>query len=475
MDVLNRQFKDVVILGGGPSGHSAGYVLSEAGANVLVIERQRRVGGLAKTIAHQGFRFDLGGHRFLTENQQLEALIRQRLRDDLLEVERSSKVLFDGRFYDYPLSAGDALSGLGMRRSVRVVADYLWEQLRRRFVKTPIVSLEDWVVRHFGRTLFALFFKEYSEKVWGVPCDRIAAEWIAKRIKGLSLGVAVREAFSRAETRRLRTLANRFLYPSLGIGQICDKLQLGIDRTGHVMTATSVTGVNHANDQIHSVTVKDADGVREYWGSEFISSIPLTVLVRALNPQPPAEILQAAARLRFRDLVVVTLMLDRERATDLTWMYIHDRAIPFGRIHEPKNWSERMAPAGKTHLVAEFFCSRGDDIWTATDSVLTRRTVRDLSRIGIIRPDEVFDSVVLRIPHAYPLFEVDYVEKQQCILEYIDRFSNLELVGRGGQFEYYNTDHAMESGIAAAEAVQNRLGRPLAIETPVLTSSQARP
>ncbi|MCP4375635.1 MAG: NAD(P)-binding protein [bacterium] len=475
MDVLNRQLKDVVILGGGPSGLSAGYVLSESGNNVLVIERQQCVGGLAKTIEHQGFRFDLGGHRFLTDNMQLEALIREILGDDLLMVERSSKVLFDGKFYDYPLSARNALSRLGLHRSIRVVADYLWEQIRKHFTKTRIISLEDWVVRHFGRSLFELFFKEYSEKVWGVPCDRIAQEWIDKRIKGLSLGVAIKNALSRAETRRLRTLASQFLYPQMGIGQICDNLQLRIDQTGQVMTDTSVIGINHADNQIHSITVKDANGVHEYSGYEFISSIPLTVLVQLLYPQPPAEILQAAARLRFRDLVVVTLMLDRERVTDLTWMYIHDRAVPFGRIHEPKNWSPRMAPEGKTHLVAEFFCSRGDAIWAATDTALTQRTVHELGLMGLIEPNEMLGSVVLRIPQAYPLFEVNYFQNQKSILEYLDRFSNLELVGRGGQFEYYNTDHAMESGMAAAEAIQARLEHPVGVEMSVLTPDWIRP
>ena len=470
MDVLNRQFKDVVILGGGPSGLSAGHVLSESGSNVLVIERQARVGGLAKTIEHNGFRFDLGGHRFITGNKQLESLVREILGGDLLVVDRSSKIVLNGKLYDYPISIRNALSRLGLRTSIRLVADYLSEQIRKHFIKTPIISLEDWVVRHFGRSLFNVFFKEYSEKVWGVPCDRIAKEWVAKRIKGLSLGVAIRGAFSRTESRRLRTLANQFLYPPLGIGQICDNLQVRIDRIGQVMTDTSVIGINHADNEIQSVMVQNAGGIHEYSGSEFISSIPLTVLVQLLNPQPPAEILQAAASLLFRDLVVVTVMLDRERVTDQTWMYIPDQAVPFGRFHEPKNWSARMAPEGKTHLVVEYFCFSGDAIWTATDAALEQRTVSELSRMGFIEPDEVFDSAVLRIPKAYPLFEVDYIQKQKCIVEYLERFSNLELVGRGGQFEYYNTDHAMESGIAAAEAIRARLALPFAIETPVLVS-----
>jgi protoporphyrinogen oxidase len=475
MDVLNTQFNYVVILGGGPSGLAAGHMLSESGSNVLVVERQARVGGLAKTIEHHGFRFDLGGHRFITDNKQLETLVREILGGELLVVERSSKILLDGKYYDYPISVRNALFRLGLRTSIRIVADYVSEQIRKRFTKTPTVSLEDWVVRHFGRSLFELFFKEYSEKVWGVPCDRIAKEWVARRIKGLSLGVAIKAAFSRTESQRLRTLANQFLYPPLGIGQICDSLKARIDENGQVMTDTRVIGINHADNRIQSIIVKDADGVQGYAGYEFISSIPLTLIVKLLNPQPPAAILQAAASLRFRDLIVVTVMINRERVTDQTWMYIPDPTVPFGRIHEPKNWSARMAPEGKTHLVVEYFCFKEDAIWTATDAALAQRTVRELSGLGIIEPEEVLDSAVLRIPNAYPLFEVDYIEKQKCIVEYLDRFRNLELVGRGGQFEYYNTDHAMESGIAAAKAIMARIDGPVAVPTPLLVSGWAPP
>ena len=474
MDVLNTQFNYAVILGAGPSGLAAGHVLSEAGSNVLVIERQARVGGLAKTIEHDGFRFDLGGHRFITGNKQLENLVREILEGELLVVDRSSKILLDGKFYDYPITVRNALSRLGLRKSVRIVVDYLSEQIRRRFTKTPTISLEDWVVRHFGRSLFELFFKGYSEKVWGVPCDRIAQEWVARRIKGLSLGVAIKAAFSRTGSQRPRTLANQFLYPPLGIGQICDGLKARIDEVGQVMTDTRVIGINHADNRIQSILVKDVGGVQAYAGYEFISSIPLTLVVQLLNPQPPAEILQAAASLRFRDLIVVTVMINRERVTDQTWVYVPDSTIPFGRIHEPKNWSARMAPDGKTHLVVEYFCFKEDAIWTATDTALTERTVRGLAELGIIEPEEVCDSVVMRIPNAYPLFDVDYIEKQKCIVEYLDRFSNLELVGRGGQFEYYNTDHAMESGIAAAEAIIARIDGTVAVRTPVRSADRAR-
>ena len=461
---MSQRTREVVILGAGPSGLSAGYRLSESGIDVLVVERQSRVGGLAKTIEHQGYRFDLGGHRFFTRNRELEALVRELIGADLLLVERSSKILFEGGFYDYPLSVGNALTRLGPLRSARVIADYLWEQVRSRFTERPIVSLEDWVVRNFGRTLFELFFREYSEKVWGIRCDRIAREWVEQRIKGLSLGVAIRRAFAPAAGRRPRTLASQFLYPALGIGQICDRLRARIDRSGQVLTAAQVVGIQHEGRSIQSVVVEQDGQQRTYLGRDFISSIPLPALVRMLKPEPPKEVLEAASGLRFRDLVLVTLMLDRERVTDLTWLYIHDGDVPFGRIHEPKNWSPRMAPAGKTHLVAEFFCTRGDAVWTSSDSALAHQATAALARMGLIDPREVSDSLVLRIPQAYPLFEVEYTHKQTLILEYLRGFANLELAGRGGQFEYQNTDHAMESGLEAAQAICARRATPTTAE-----------
>lgn len=456
MDAMIQRSRDVVILGAGPSGLSAGYRLAESGIDVLVLERQPSVGGLAKTIEHRGYRFDLGGHRFFTHNQELEALVQELIGDDLLLVERSSKILFDGDFYDYPLSVGNALSRLGPGRSTRVVLDYLWEQVRRRFTDRPIVSLEDWVVRNFGRTLFELFFKEYSEKVWGIRCDRIAREWVEQRIKGLSLGVAIKKAFAPKGARRPRTLAGQFLYPARGIGQICDRLQARIDKSGQVLTGAKVIGIEHDRYSIQSLIVKEGERVTEYRGCDFVSSIPLPALVRMLQPRAPGEVLEAASGLGFRDLVLVSLMLDRERVTDLTWMYIHDGDVPFGRIHEPKNWSTRMAPEGKTHLVAEFFCSRGDAIWGSDDASLAQQTTQALARMALIEPRDVVDSMILRIPHAYPLFEVGYTRKQARILEYLAGFSNLQLAGRGGQFEYHNTDHAMESGLSAADAILSR-------------------
>ncbi len=453
LDVITRRANEVVILGAGLAGLAAGHVLSRSGVDILVVERDATVGGLAKTVNHQGFRFDLGGHRFKTDSKKIERLVRRVLKDELLTVQRSSKILLRDKYFDYPLKPLNAFFGLGIPTATRIIFDYTVEQLRQRVRNTQIISLEDWVVRHFGRTLFNIYFKEYSEKIWGIDCRSICMEWVEQRIRGLSLATAVKKALSKSNDTEVRTLASEFLYPPLGIGQISEQLKEGIEERNSVLTNSRIVRINHAGNTIESVTVQNGEQVCMYGGSEFASSIPLATLVQLLHPKPPIDILDAASRLRYRDLVIVTILLNCERVTDQTWIYIPEQKVPFGRIHEPTNWSRKMAPEGKTLLVAEHFCFRGDDTWSASDEELAERTITSLERLGFIKSQEVIDKVILRIPKAYPLFEVGYQEHYRKICDYLSSYRNLHLLGRGGMFKYYNMDHAMESGIATAEGI----------------------
>jgi len=453
MDSKNDNFNSVIILGGGPSGLAAGYVLTQAGVGALTLEKSQFVGGLAKTLECDGFRFDLGGHRFITENEKLKAIVRRVLGDDILVVNRSSKILLKNRYFDYPINLWNAMLGMGPGASLRIMVEYGLGQIILRFRKPRIVSLEDWVTSRFGKTLYRVFFKGYSEKVWGIPCDKISEQWVDRRIQGLSLWKAIAHAVFKSRHRQLRTLSDKFLYPAYGIGQIFEKLQQEIERKNRIVTQANIIKIGHADDGIEYVVVEDGQGRHEYYGNEFISSIPISTIVKLLDPLPPDEILQTASRLRFRDLVVVTIMIDRESVTDQTWIYIPDPEVPFGRIHEPKNWSRKMAPKGKTHLVVEYFCFRGEVIWQSSDEKLQDLTVRHLEEMGILFQDEVIGSVVSRVPQAYPLFEIDFQHHQKTLFDYLARFKNLHLVGRGGRFEYFNADHAMESGIAAAESI----------------------
>jgi len=469
-DVTHRQTNEVVILGAGLAGLGAAYALSHSsfgsGTDTLVIEADATVGGLAKTVNYRGFRFDLGGHRFKTSNPKTERLIRQLLKNELLVVSRSSKILLRDKYFDYPLKPLNAISGFGIPAVSRIILDYAVEQLRRPFEDRQMVSLEDWVVRHFGRTLFNIYFREYSEKVWGIDCNRICMEWMEQRIQKLSLGKAVKKALFKysGKNNGMHTLASDFLYPSLGIGRIADRLKEEIKKNNSVLTHSRVVRINHNRDRIENVITRPGYARNQmdiqtdnqtciHKGNEFISSIPVATLVQLLHPKPPTDVLEAASKLKYRDLVIVTIMLNRERVTDQTWIYIPEQKIPFGRIHEPTNWSSNMAPAGKTLLVAEHFCFRGDETWSASNEELAEKTISNLVNLGFIKRHEVLDKVVLRIPRAYPLFEVGYTGQLEKICEYLDRYQNLRLIGRGGMFRYYNMDHTIESGISAAEAL----------------------
>lgn len=453
---MNGSKKDTIILGGGLSGLSSGYLLTKSGFNVSVYERDAAVGGLSKTVEKNGFRFDLGGHRFFTADAGVDSLVRELMGNELITVRRSSKIYLRGRFLDYPLKPVSALFGLGLLNTARALADYGWETARRTLRHREVVSLEDWVVGNFGRTLFNLYFKEYSEKVWGLDCGSISASWVAQRIKGLSLAKAVKNAFFKASGKGLATLTDSFLYPSLGIGRLSDRLKEEIEKGNEVFTDSGVASVNRTGFTVNGISIQEHGRMRMAAADEFISSIPVTKLIRILDPPPPATVLDAAEMLKFRDLVVVALIVDRPRVTDQTWIYIPEKKIPFGRIHEPTNWSPAMAPPGKSILVVEFFSFRGDEVWNMPDEMLTDISADHLARLGFINRSEVMDSVVVRVPKAYPLFEVGYQRHADILHDYLGRFRNLHIAGRGGMFRYYNMDVAIRSGMEAAEKVSRR-------------------
>lgn len=443
----------VIVLGGGLAGLSAAHVLAKADRNVLVFEADSSVGGLSKTITKGNFRFDLGGHRFFTNNERVETFIRELMGEELLEVPRSSVIYLQGKRFDYPLKPLNATFGLGVPTTMKILHDYAVERLKDRLVHAEKRSLEDWVVSRFGRTMFNIYFKEYSEKVWGIDCSRISAEWVEKRIQGLSLGRAIKNAFFSFSGKDMPTLADKFLYPSMGIGRISDKLREAIDKNGLVLTSARAERLHHANSCIKQLEAKAGDFRYIAKGNDFVSSIPVTSLAKMLKPSAPKEILKAAANLRYRDLVIVAVMIDRERVTDQTWVYVPEQKTKLGRIHEPKNWSAGLAPAGKTLLVAEYFCFRGDDTWVASDKELAEGTIAQIENLGFIKGAEALGSVVIRVPKAYPLLEVGYERYYGKVMAYLGEFKNLHTIGRGGTFQYLNMDHAIGAGLQVAEKI----------------------
>lgn len=444
-----------VVLGGGLAGLSAGYVLTRAGRRAVVLEADAEVGGLSKTLVRDGFRFDIGGHRFFTKDRKIEALVRDLMGEELIEVCRTSKIYLKDRFFDYPLKPANALSGLGLAMTAKIILDYTAQRARSLLGGREVVSLEDWVVRNFGRTMFNIYFKEYSEKVWGMDCSRISQQWVARRIQGLSLATAIKNAFFKFG-RKIPTLADCFLYPRLGIGRLSERLKEEIEASNPVRTGARVVRLRRESRSVRSAVVSMKGELHEVVGRDFVSTIPLPGLMRMLEPGPPAEVLEAASRLGYRDLVIAAVAVDRERVTDQTWIYVPEKKIPFGRIHEPKNWSPAMAPPGKTLLVIEYFCFKNDAVWNSSDSELSRMTAEGLERLGFIRRDEVLETFIFRVPKAYPLFEVGYEEHVEKLYEYLKGFDNLYIAGRAGMFKYHNMDHAMDVGMKVAGEIMAR-------------------
>ncbi len=442
-----------IILGGGLTGLAAGYSLAKAGVRTEIFEHDAAVGGLSRTIMSNGYRFDLGGHRFFTQNPEINAFIRNLMAGELISVPRKSTIFLRNNYFDYPLKPLNALFGMGIPTTVKIVEDYIAEKIRGLRQSPPHVSLEDWVVGNFGRTMFNLYFREYSEKVWGIDCKLMSVDWVAQRIRGLSLAGAIKNAFFKFSGRDIPSLVDKFTYPQLGIGRIAERLREEIEKDNAVHTGTPIVQVKHSRSVIESIEAGGGPNPGLISGDSFISTIPITKLVRLLDPPAPAPVLNAASKLMFRDLVVVAVMVDRKRVTDQTWIYVPEKKIPFGRIHEPTNWSEKMAPEGKTILVAEYFSFQGDSIWNASDEHLADITVRGLEQLGFIKKSEVSGNAVVRAKQAYPLFEIGYAEQCAFLYNYLGAFRNLHLAGRVGMFRYYNMDHAIESGLSAARQI----------------------
>ena len=458
--IAGRDRKDpikVVILGAGLAGLAAGYNLSAAGQAVLVLEADSTVGGLAKTIRHHGFRFDLGGHRFFTTNKRIDQFVKDVLNQDFLVVPRKSKIYLFNRYFDYPPRPANVIFGLNALISLRIIWDYLKERIKQHLNAPDIITLEDWIVNRFGRTMFDLYFKQYSKKVCGIESGKISREWGEQRIRDLSLWTAVKRAFFKADAKDIATLADQFIYPPLGIGQISERLRDAIEQQNRVLTKTTVTQINHEDFFIKNVIVKNENQICKLEGREFVSSIPLTNLIKMIRPSAPEDIIRAASRLKFRNVVTVTIMLNRDRVTENTWIYFPEKEIPFGRIHEPVNWSPHAAPKGKTHLVLEYFCSNGDKLWGLSDDQFVSMSLDNLEELDFTHKNEVIDSCVVRVPNAYPLFELDYRKHYLKVLKYLESFKNLRITGRVGLFKYYNMDHAIESGTHVAQTILERM------------------
>ena len=391
-----------VILGGGPAGLSAALELARQGSTPLVLEADEVVGGLARTVSYKGFLFDIGGHRFFTKSPEVQHLWQEILGSSLMQRSRLSRIYYRNRFFLYPIKVLDALLGVGPLEAVRIVASYLrWHFFPYRDVR----NFEQYVTNHFGKRLFEMFFRAYTEKVWGIPCSEIRADWAAQRIRNLSLMRLVRSALRGSRGEHIRSLVEEFSYPERGPGQMWETLADRLAIMGHpVLKGRHVRQIFHDGQAVTAVATGGPNGAERFHGSHFISSMPMRDLVRVLNPSPPEKVLEAAESLRYRDFLLVGLIINRKDVCPDNWIYVHDPEVRVGRIQNFKNWSPAMVPdLEQTSLGMEYFVFENDDLWSSPESELIDLARREVEHLRLARADEISDGVVMQdaqgIPH----------------------------------------------------------------------------
>jgi protoporphyrinogen oxidase len=455
--------KEVVVIGAGPAGLTAAYTLLKRAAGdvgVTVIEADPEyVGGLSRTVSYKGFHFDIGGHRFFSKSKEIEDLWTEILPHDMLERPRSSRIFYRGKFFSYPLKAGEAFFKLGPVESLLCLASYIKARL---FPVAEPKSFEDWVSNQFGRRLFRIFFKTYTEKVWGMSCREISADWAAQRIKGLSLATAIKNALvpdkSAPGASSVKTLINSFRYPRRGPGMMWEACAGKVKALGGELVMGRRVTQCAWDDERKSwlITTQDAEGSeRQFRAHHVISSAPLRSLARSLSPSISEQSVSAADGLRYRDFLLVALILkDRGLFSD-NWIYIHDPGVRVGRIQNFKSWSPEMVPDPSLNCYGmEYFCFEGAGLWSSDDSALVRVATAELERIGLCRAGDVVDACVVRQRKAYPVYDETYAANVETLrAELEQRFPTLHVAGRNGMHKYNNQDHAMMTAILCAENV----------------------
>jgi protoporphyrinogen oxidase len=450
-----------VIVGAGPAGLTAAYELSKKGQPVVVLESDPRyVGGISRTVEYRGYRFDIGGHRFFSKSREIEELWTEILGADMLERQRSSKIYYRGKFLSYPLKPFEALSRLGVMESALCVLSFL--KARMMPVRDP-KSFEDWVVNEFGERLFRIFFKTYTEKVWGMSCNEISADWAAQRIKGLTLGGAIANALRprvkpKDRAQVVKTLIDTFRYPRLGPGMMWDACAEKVRSLGgEVLLGRGVVACRFdEGNSTWTVTARSNDGaLEEFRGEHLVSSMPIRQLVTQIAPRLPETAKRSANSLRYRDFLTVALILPERHRFQDNWIYIHDPNVKVGRVQNYKSWSPEMVPDPNFCCYGlEYFCFEGDALWLMQDADLIALAGKELEQIGLGAAAEVADGCVIRQPKAYPVYDDDYQRHVGVIRRELSAHCrNLHLVGRNGMHKYNNQDHAMMTALLAARNI----------------------
>lgn len=449
-----------VVIGAGPSGLGAAYLLSKHGHRVLLLEADPvYVGGLSRTVNYKDHLFDVGGHRFYSKSQEVIDFWNTILAEDLLTRQRVSRIYFNGSFLKYPLSPLDTFGALGPLYSLNCLGSFCRARLSPR---EPVLSFEDWIINRFGEKLYQTFFRSYSEKVWGLPCSQISADWAEQRIHKLNLLTLIKNAFlplalRRGKSPQAKSLIHEFHYPRRGPGQLWERVADVIrDTGGEILLDRKVESIAWMHENRFEISCRDSKG-RQYLerADRIISSMPMPALVKALGPDLPKEIVTSSLQLKHRDLLIVAVIVEGRDLFPDNWLYIHSPSVKVGRIQNYNNWSPDLCSnQSQTCLALEYFCSRGDQLWQSSDEKVKELARAELQQLRLCNKQVISDACVLRVPDAYPVYDLGYASHVKIILDYLrSHFPELQTIGRNGLHRYNNQDHAVMSGFLAARNV----------------------
>ncbi len=448
--MISRSYQ-CCILGAGPAGLGAALELTKNGIrNVVIIDRNRTAGGLSRTEIFDDVRFDLGPHRFFTKNAEINKLWHDILGSDFRPVDRLTRIYYKNKYFNYPIKAFDALSKLGPFQALQALFSFAHAQIGEQ--REPD-NFEAWITQKFGRKLYETFFKTYTEKVWGIPCHQIGAEWAAQRIKDLDLFQVIKKALSPGSSKKIKTLVEQFDFPVLGAGQMYERMCDQVMEKGvTVMMNSRVLSFNRQDTNIESIEVINNDGNRERISAEyFFTSIPITLFFEMMDPPESDDILKSVNALYFRDHITVNLLVDGDDLFPDQWIYIHTPDVKTARVANYNNFSKQMTSRkNKSALSAEYFVFQNEDLWKETDDNLKVFAIEELAYLKLLHKSSVENSWIVRETETYPTYYIGFQEHYENLKSRLDQFQNLQPIGRGGMYKYNNQDHSILSGILAA-------------------------
>lgn len=447
-----KRYLSIVIIGAGPAGLGCAYDLirsKQTDKKIVIFDKNTIVGGLARTYSYKGCRFDVGPHRFYTKNKKVLQLWQNILKHELIKVKRLTRMLYKNKLFYYPVQLKDVVIKLGLWDSILACLSFLHAKI---FFRSMIPkTFEEWIIKQFGKKLYLHFFKTYTEKVWGIPCDKIAAEWASQRIKNLNFAEVVKNAVFGGKTKKAKSLIDTFYYPVKGSGYCYKQIALYIKKNGGKFHMRhQITVIRHDGGKILSVAAGETH--KQTLVDHLFSSIPLTHFIYSLRPKPPFEVLEAARNLLYRDHITVNLIIKKQNLFSDNWIYVHAPEVKMARVTNYNNFSDSMTPNKQYSAISvEYFTFKTDAIWNMTNKELIRLAISEMERVRLIQKKDVLDGFVVREADSYPAYYVGYEKYFKKIKQYADTFSNLHLIGRGGMFKYNNMDHSLYSGMLAAQ------------------------